>query len=156
MSRDIFHKTRLINAPSNLSINTNRDEATKTSLGNPFHCLIACRVENFFWMSTLNLFPSSLKPLPLVLSLHVSVNSLHVSWGFPPDTGRLQLGRPKAFTFPDWTIPILLEFFHRRGVPSLTTLVVCSGLAVTIYVLPVPCLLQSWMQHSRRDLTRAE
>jgi len=34
MSRDIYHQTRLLRAPSNLTLNVSRDRASTTSLGN--------------------------------------------------------------------------------------------------------------------------
>lgn len=124
--------------------------ASTTSMSNLFHCLNACTVENFCWISTLNLLPFSLKPFLLVLSLHVPVNIfLHVSCGLPAGTGRVQLSHPKTFTFPDWAIPVLLAFPHSRGAPSLTTLVVSSGLTLSVRVLPVLCLPQGRMQHRR-------
>jgi len=43
MSRDIFHQTRLLRAPSNLALNTAREGATTASLGN------LCRVSRSPW-----------------------------------------------------------------------------------------------------------
>ncbi|KAK4822238.1 hypothetical protein QYF61_011879 [Mycteria americana] len=49
--------------------------ASTTSLGNLFQCLTTLIVKNFFLISSLNLPSFSLKPLPLVLSLHALVKS---------------------------------------------------------------------------------
>jgi len=75
MSRDIFNQTRLLRALSNLTLNVSRDGESTTSLGNLCQCFIALSVKNFFLVSNLNLPSFSLKPLPLVLSLHALVKS---------------------------------------------------------------------------------
>ena len=46
MSRDIFHQTRLLRAPSNLALNTAREGAATASLGNLCQCLTTS--ENLF------------------------------------------------------------------------------------------------------------
>ncbi|KAK4832092.1 hypothetical protein QYF61_020707 [Mycteria americana] len=56
---------RLLKAPSNLALNTSRDGAATTSLGNLFQGLTTLIVKNFFLISNLNLPSCSLKPLPL-------------------------------------------------------------------------------------------
>ena len=75
MGRDTFHQTRLLNAPSNLALNTSTEGASTTSLGNLFWCLTALMVKNFFFMANLNLLCFSLKALPLVPSPHALVKS---------------------------------------------------------------------------------
>jgi len=75
MDRDTFHQTRLLRAPSNLALNTAREGAATASLGNLCQCLNTLTVKNFFLVSNLNLPSVSLKPLPLVLSLHALVKS---------------------------------------------------------------------------------
>ena len=75
MSRDIFHQTRLLRAPSNLALNTVREGAATASLGNLCQGLTTLMVKNFFLMSNLNLPSFSVQPFPLVLSLHTLVNS---------------------------------------------------------------------------------
>ena len=75
MSRDIFHYTRLLKALSNLALNTSREGASTASLGNLFQCLASLIVKNFFLIPNLNLPSFSLKPIPLVLSLHALVKS---------------------------------------------------------------------------------
>ena len=39
MGRDTFHYISLLKDPSNLALNTAREGASTTSLGNFFHCL---------------------------------------------------------------------------------------------------------------------
>jgi len=75
MSRDTFHYTRLLKAPSNLALDTAREGADTASLGNLFQCLNTLIIKNFFFITSLNLSSFSLKPLPLVLSLHALVKS---------------------------------------------------------------------------------
>jgi len=73
MGRDTFHQTRLLKAPANPALNTAREGAATASLGNLFQCFTTLTVKNFFFVSNLNLPSFSLKPLPLVLSLHALV-----------------------------------------------------------------------------------
>jgi len=49
--------------------------ASTASLGNLLQCLTTLIVKNFFFIPSLNLPSFSLKPLPLVLSLHALVKS---------------------------------------------------------------------------------
>jgi len=39
VGRDTFHYTRLLRVPSNLDLNTSKDETSTTSLGNLIQCL---------------------------------------------------------------------------------------------------------------------
>jgi len=73
MGRDPFPQPRVLQATSNLALNTAREGAATASLGNLGQCLTTLRVKNFFLVSNLNLPSFSLKPLPLVLSLHALV-----------------------------------------------------------------------------------
>jgi len=75
MSRDPFHQTRLLRAPSNLALNPAREGAATASLGSLGQGLTALMVKNFFLISNLNLLSFSLEPFPLVLSLHALVKS---------------------------------------------------------------------------------
>jgi len=75
MGRDIFHQTRFLKAPSNLALNTARERAATASLGTLGQRLTTLTVKDFFPMSNLNLPSFSLKPLPLLLSLHALVIS---------------------------------------------------------------------------------
>lgn len=50
-----FHCLTLLKAPSNMALNTSRDESCTTSLGNLFHCLTTFKVKNVFLISKLNL-----------------------------------------------------------------------------------------------------
>jgi len=75
MSRYIFRQTRLLRAPSNLALNPAREGAVTASLGNLGQCFTNLMVKNFFLISHLNLPSFSLKPFPLVLSLHTPVKS---------------------------------------------------------------------------------
>jgi len=73
MSRDVFHQTRLLRAPSNLAFNTAREGASTAYLGNLCQYLTTLMVKNCFLISNLNLPSFSLQPFPLVLSLHTLV-----------------------------------------------------------------------------------
>ena len=57
------------------ALDTSRDGASTTSLGNLFQCVTTLCVKNFLLISYLNLPCLSLKPFPLVLSLCTHVNS---------------------------------------------------------------------------------
>ena len=84
-------------------------------------------------MSNSNLLSSSLKPLPLVLSLQALAKSPSPASCRPPlSTGRLLEGLPRAFSFPGWTAPALSACPHRRCAPALgSSLWLSSGLAPT-------------------------
>jgi len=73
MGRDTVRYTRLLKAPSNMALNTDREGAATASLGSQGQGLTTLRLKNFFLISNLNLLSFSLKPLPLVLSLHVQL-----------------------------------------------------------------------------------
>jgi len=60
---------------SNPTLNTPSDGAATISLGNLFPCLSTLTVKNFFLLAKLNLPFSSLKPLPLIVSLRAVVKS---------------------------------------------------------------------------------
>ena len=53
-------------------------------LGQPVQCVTTLCVKNFLLISNLNLPPLSLKPLPLVLSLSILVNSCSPSYLYTP------------------------------------------------------------------------
>jgi len=90
MSRDIFHYTRLLRAPSSLALNTAREGAATASLGSLGQCFTTLTVKNFFLISHLNLPSFSLQPFPLVLSLHTLVKSPSPSsLSAPSGPGRL-------------------------------------------------------------------
>jgi len=65
MSRDIFHQTRVLRAPSNLALSTAREGAATVSLGNLCQCFTTLMGKNFFLISHLNLPSFSLEPFPL-------------------------------------------------------------------------------------------
>jgi len=67
VGRDASHQTQLLQAPSNLALNTAREGAATASLGNLCQGLTTLRVKNFFLTSNLNLRSFSLKPSSLVL-----------------------------------------------------------------------------------------
>jgi len=75
VSRDIFHQTRVLRAPSILALNPSREGAAPASLGNLGQGLTTLMGKNFFLMSNLNLPSFSLEPLPLVLLLHTLLKS---------------------------------------------------------------------------------
>ena len=57
IGRDISHQTALLTAPSSLALNTSREGASTTSLGNLFQCLTTLTVNNsFLSLSESNLF----------------------------------------------------------------------------------------------------
>jgi len=76
MGRDISNHIRVLRALSNLALNTAREGASPTSLGNLGQGLTTLRVNSFFLGSSLNLPSFSLKPSPLVLSLQTLLKSL--------------------------------------------------------------------------------
>ena len=71
MGRDTFQQTKLLKAPPNLALNTSREGESTASLGNLCQCLTTIMVKNFFLIPKLNLPSFILKPLTLVLSLHL-------------------------------------------------------------------------------------
>jgi len=83
---DIFHKTRLLKAQSNLTLNTANHGASTNSLGNLFQCLTILTVKKFFLMSNLDLLSFSLKLLPFVLPLQTLVKSISPSFLSAPST----------------------------------------------------------------------
>jgi len=78
MGRDPFHQPRLLPALSNLALNPAREGAATASLGNLGQGLTALTLRNFFFVSNLNLPSFSLKPLPLVLSLHALLLAVYL------------------------------------------------------------------------------
>jgi len=75
MGRDTFHQTRVLKAPSNLCLNTASKEGATASLGQPVPGPHHLQSKEFLLIFNLNLPSFSLKPLPLVLSLHALVKS---------------------------------------------------------------------------------
>lgn len=73
MDRDTFHETRLLQAWSNLALNTSKDGESTTSLGNLFLSLTVLTGKDFFLISNLNLSCLSLKQFPFFVSLQVPV-----------------------------------------------------------------------------------
>ena len=76
MSRDIFNSIRLLRAPANLTLNTSRDGAPTSPLGNLFQCFTTLIVKNIFLVPSLKLPSFSLEPLPLVLSQQALLKNL--------------------------------------------------------------------------------
>jgi len=62
MGRETLHQPRLLQALSNLGLNTAREGAARAFLGNLGQGLTTLRVKNFFLISNLNLPSFSLKP----------------------------------------------------------------------------------------------
>jgi len=120
MGRHIFHYIRLLKAPSQLTLNSSKEAASKTSLGILFQWFTTRIVKNFFLLSNLNLPSFTLKPLPLVLSLQVPLKSLSPFFLWVSlSTERLRKGVPRVFSSPGWKISTLSAFLHRTGIPSL-------------------------------------
>lgn len=86
VGRDTFHKMRLIRAQSNLSLNTYRHRPFTISLSILFQYFTTLTINYFFIMFNLNLLCFSLKPYPLLLSLHALANML--CWGIVKLSGR--------------------------------------------------------------------
>jgi len=90
MGRDTFRQTRLLQAPSNLALNTAREGAATASLGNLGRGLTTLIITNFCLISTLNLPSFSLKSLALVLSPHALVKRPYPDFLWcPSGTARL-------------------------------------------------------------------
>jgi len=70
MGRDSFHQTSLLKAQSSLALDTAGEGAATASLGSLGQGLTTRTGKNSFLICNLNLPSFSLKPLPLVLSLH--------------------------------------------------------------------------------------
>ena len=75
IGRDTSLQTRLLTAPSSLAFSASREEASTILLGNLFQCLTTLTIKNVFPIPSLNLPYSSLKLFPLILLLHVLINS---------------------------------------------------------------------------------
>jgi len=81
VSRDIFNQTRLLRAPSSLTLNVSTDGTSTTSLGNLCQGFTTFSVKNFFLLSSVNLPSLSLKPLfALALSQQALLKSLSPSF----------------------------------------------------------------------------
>jgi len=144
MSRDIFHQTRVLRALSNLTLNVPRDGASTALLGNLGQGFTTLSVKNFILRASVDLPSVSVKPSPLVLSLHALVTAPLQLSQVPPGTGRLCWGLPRVFSSPGWPAPALpAEGFqpldHCWGLlqprSHSSSSVLCSG-------------LQSWTQDS--------
>lgn len=105
----------------NLALNTSSNEISTASLGNLFQCLTTLIVENFFLMSDLNLPSFSLKPLPLVLSLHFSDKKVspHLLRQAPFRYCRATVMSLEPLLLKEWRSPAHSVFFGRRGAPAL-------------------------------------
>ncbi|KAK4827897.1 hypothetical protein QYF61_022320 [Mycteria americana] len=95
MSRDIFNQSRLLRAPSNLTLKVSRDGASTTSLGNLCQCFTTFIIKNFFLISSLNLPSFTLKPLPLVLSQQALPKRLKGCNKVSPGASLLQAEQPQ-------------------------------------------------------------
>ena len=107
------------------------------------------------YISNLNLPSCSLKPLPLVLSLHVLVKSASPSFLYAPSgTGRLLQGLPGAFSRLNNPNSLSLSSWERCSSPRhfRGLLGTCSNRSMSFLCRG----LQSWMQDSRWGLTTAE
>lgn len=87
MGRDTFHNPSLLQAPSNMALDTSRDVATTDSLGNHCQGLASLTGKNFSHTFNLNLLSASLKPFPL--SCHYNP-MLFLFW----EHGKLRVGSP--------------------------------------------------------------
>jgi len=96
----IFYQPRLLRAPSNLALNTARNGAGTASLGNMCQGLTTLTVKSFFCLSNLNLLSFSLKPSPLVLSLHALVKSPSPALSQPLQALAAALRCPCSFSSP--------------------------------------------------------
>ena len=142
MGRGTFHQTRMLKAPPNLTLNTARDGTATASLGNLCQCLTVLMVKNF-WIS-----PLSLKPFPLVLSLHALGKSPSSAFLYAPSgTGRLP-GLPGAFCSPHWTTP---NFSFTRNLPFNFLLEFLNSFDYSWnwYYLPAKILTRMLKKHSK-------
>lgn len=80
VGRDIFLQIRLLEVPSDLTLNTSNDGASTPSLGNLFQCLTSLIIKKILHMSNLNLPCSSVIQLLLVLPLQALVKNLSLSF----------------------------------------------------------------------------
>lgn len=75
-----------------MAFNTSRDDASTTALGSIFQFVTTLIVKDFFLTSYLNLPSFTLKPFPLLLSLHALVITPYPALLQPPlGTGRFLL-----------------------------------------------------------------
>ena len=157
MSRDIFHQTRLLRAPSNPALSTAREGAATASLGNLGRGLSTLMVKNFFLISNVNLPSFSLELFPLALSLHTLMKSPSPSFlQVPSGTGScskvslepslLQAEQPQL-PQPVLVAEVLQPSDHLCGL-----LWPCSNISMSFLCWG----LQSWTQDSRWCLTRVE
>ena len=158
MVRDTFHQTRLLKAPSNLALNTSREGASTTSLGNLFHCLTTLIVKNFFLLSKLNLPSFTFKSLPLVLSLPALVKkSISSFLASPLQVLKAAIRSAQNLLFSKLNNPssLSLSSQERCSIPLLTFVALLwthfnSSMSFLCWVL------QSCTQDSRWGLSRAE
>jgi len=150
VSRDIFHQTRVLRAPSNLALNTASEGAATAFLASLCQCFTTLMVKNFFLISNLNLPSFSLEPFRLVLSLHTLVKSPSPAFlSAPPGTGScskvtlepslLQAEQPQL-PQPVLVGEVLQPSVHLRGL-----LWTCSNTSMSFLCWG----LQSWAQDSR-------
>jgi len=105
MGKDPFHQPRVLQAPSNLALNTAREGTATASLGNLGQGLTALTVKNFCLISYLNLHSFSLKPSPLVLLLHALVTSPSPSLSQPLQALAAALRCPQSLLLSRLTSP---------------------------------------------------
>ena len=150
MSRDIFHQTRLLRAPSNLALNTAREGASTASLGKLFQCFTTLTVKNFLLISNINLPSFSLQPFPLVLSLHTLVKSPSPSFlSAPSGTGSCSKVTPEPSLLqaeqPQLPQPVLVGEVLQPSDNLRGLLWPCSNPSMSFLCWG----LQSWTQDSR-------
>lgn len=100
-------------------LNSSRNGTSTTSFSHLFRCLNTLWVKNFILTSNINLFSFSLKPLPVVLSLSVCVQSESPSclwvpckyWKVSPQPSLL------CSEWPQLIGEVLQPFDHLRGPP---------------------------------------
>jgi len=114
MGRDTFHYTRSFKTPSNLVLNTSKEGAFTTSLGNLLMCLTILIVKHLFLISNLNLPSFSLKLLSFVLSLHALVESPSLKLSCRPPSGT---GRPQCRPVQDLALDLVEPHKVRMGPP---------------------------------------
>ena len=112
----------MLKVPSSLALNASREGTSTTSLGNLFQCLTTLTVKNFFLISSLNLPSSSLKPLSLVLLLHVLTKSLSLQvqegrYKISLEPSLLQAEKPRLCQ-PALTGGAFQPSDHLHGTPS--------------------------------------
>ena len=126
-------------------VNIPKDGDSTTSPGNLCQCLVTFTVKKCFLMLRGNFPCFSLCPLPLVLSLGTTEQSLSLSSLHPPFRYLCTFMRSLwAFFSPGWTVPALPTSPYRRDAP-----VPSSSLQPLAWLCSMSVSLLYWKAHNR-------